>query len=708
MKNWKMAYKLGFGFGIITILVCITGYMADVSLSTSSRSIKKMATAYLPASDAASNLLDDVRVVSYHIRLFDIYGNASDYNTAEKRLADMPPEFERLQITARAHPDLPFISEALHDYPRFYTAYKEGCAASARHLTVIKEKNEHMMAAADTAEGIMNDLEKSILENRDKFFAEGDMEALMNSAHRLQALQQAQLLYKDFRRQYANARRTYDVSAKPALMKAGRDALGFLEDLQRSTTMAGERERSGKAITFLKTYMEDMEKLLQTWEALDLSAKEREQAAGQLVQLLERLNIAANEGQATYAHSTVESVGANMLRMTIITIVSVVLAVAMWIFTTRVITIPLRRGMAFAEHVAQGNLDDKLEVHSRDELGKLADALRTMVEALKGRIAEAAAQTEEARVQSRQASKAMEAAKAAQAAAENARREGMLAAAEQLENIVEVVSTASGQLSLQVRDSERGAVTTAERMDETATAMEEMNATVLAVARSAGDAAKVSSEARGKAEEGAVVVRDVVTCMSEVERQAAQLKEDMGQLGQQAEAIGAIMNVISDIADQTNLLALNAAIEAARAGDAGRGFAVVADEVRKLAEKTMQATVEVGSAIRGVQDSAEKNMSGVDLSSRSIIKATGLVQQAGASLQEIVQLVENSADQVRTIATAAEQQSLTSEEINRSLGSVNSASSETARAMADAAKAVVELSNQSQNLAKIIEEMKKV
>ena len=117
--------------------------------------------------------------------------------------------------------------------------------------------------------------------------------------------------------------------------------------------------------------------------------------------------------------------------------------------------------------------------------------------------------------------------------------------------------------------------------------MEQMNATVLEVARNATQSAATSGQAQSKANEGASVVTQVIHGIGEVESTAISLKDQMTVLGKQSESIGQILNVISDIADQTNLLALNAAIEAARAGDAGRGFAVVADEVRKLAEKTM-------------------------------------------------------------------------------------------------------------------------
>jgi methyl-accepting chemotaxis protein len=180
----------------------------------------------------------------------------------------------------------------------------------------------------------------------------------------------------------------------------------------------------------------------------------------------------------------------------------------------------------------------------------------------------------------------------------------------------------------------------------------------------------------------------------------------MGTLAVQAQGIGQILNVISDIADQTNLLALNAAIEAARAGDAGRGFAVVADEVRKLAEKTMSATKEVGQAIEGIQDGTRKNMGNVDRTSQTIEEATTLVRQSGEALDVIVAMVDHASDQVRSIATASEEQSSASEEINRSIDQVAAISTDTAQAMDQAAQAVAELAHQTQVLQNLIWDMK--
>jgi len=357
-----------------------------------------------------------------------------------------------------------------------------------------------------------------------------------------------------------------------------------------------------------------------------------------------------------------------------------------------------------ASKIAGGDLDVRFK--DSKVQGGVYEVLRGMVGTLKQKIGEAEEKSAQAAREAEQARVATAEAQEAKALAERAKAEGMLQAAGHLEGVVEIVSSASEELSAQVEQSSHGAEEQAQRIGETATAMEEMNATVMEVARNASQAAETTEKARDRAESGAKVVSRVVEGIGQVQNQALGMKEDMSHLGKQAEGIGQIMNVISDIADQTNLLALNAAIEAARAGEAGRGFAVVADEVRKLAEKTMTATKEVGDAIHGIQQGTQKNIGNVETTVKTINEATTLAGESGEALAEIVHLVDLATDQVRSIATASEQQSAASEEINRSIEDVSRISSETSDAMRQSAMAVSELANQSAVLRNLIMEMK--
>ncbi len=399
----------------------------------------------------------------------------------------------------------------------------------------------------------------------------------------------------------------------------------------------------------------------------------------------------------------------------LLVLVLVLVVGAIILFTARGIARPLGVCSELVAHAAKGNLEttalENAELNRAeqrgDEISVLSRGIREMVQSIKNLLQESENKASEALKATEEAKAATARAEEAAHRAENAKREGMYAAATQLEEVVNIITSASRQLSAQIEQSDRTASDSAQRLAEAATAMNEMNATVQEVARNASDASKMSAETRSKAEHGAVVVQQAVDSIERVQEVAEVLRADMQQLNEHARSISAIMGVISDIADQTNLLALNAAIEAARAGEAGRGFAVVADEVRKLAEKTMSSTSEVGSAISAIQHSTTKSMEGVDKAVSQIGQATELSNQSGVALHEIVTDAETTADEVRAIAAASEQQSAASEEINQSIVQVNDMSDKTAQAMRAAAQAVASLAEQAKRLESLIEDMKR-
>ena len=383
-----------------------------------------------------------------------------------------------------------------------------------------------------------------------------------------------------------------------------------------------------------------------------------------------------------------------------ILLVCVLLAV----FLTRSIAGPLRRLVFYAQEVAGGNLREPRMVQ-KDEVGQLSAALGVMVGTLKHKIEEAREQTDMALAKSREAEEALGSAKAA-AQETAAKNDLILGACQRIEAVVSNANRASGELSAGILQSKKGAEVQARKISETASAMEQMSAVVVDVSRNATSAAELSAGARQKAEEGADVVLEVTRSIRSVQEQSRRLKEDMQTLGQHAQAVNRIMNVISDIADQTNLLALNAAIEAARAGESGRGFAVVADEVRKLAEKTMASTTDVDNAVRAIQQSADKNMRQVDEAVQTIEQATELTGRSGEALREIVSIVDGAATQVRAIATASEEQAVSSREMADAINEVDTVAEQTAQAMNNAAHSVADLVGQTRTLHALVMEMR--
>ncbi|TIH14080.1 HAMP domain-containing protein [Marinifilum sp. JC120] len=376
------------------------------------------------------------------------------------------------------------------------------------------------------------------------------------------------------------------------------------------------------------------------------------------------------------------------------------------IYLIRSIVTPLTESTAAATQVAEGNLDVSLNPEGRNEIATLQRSLNTMVETLSSNLESIKVKEAEAQEQARIADQAASEARAAQSMAEGAKKEGMLAAANRLQEVIDRVSTISDEVSSSAEEIQRGSEFQKQRVTETATAMEEMNVTVLEVAKNATETNESSAQSMEKASEGAKVVQSVIDAMGNIQERTSKLKESMEHLDTQAVEIGNVLGVINDIADQTNLLALNAAIEAARAGDAGRGFAVVADEVRKLAEKTIGATEEVENSINSIQKLARENVKGMDSTVDAVESATELSRSSGEMLAEIVELAESSADQVRSIATAAEEQSATSDEINRSVGEIDSMTEENAQNSQAAAEGTRALTAEVQELLNLVEELR--
>jgi len=287
-----------------------------------------------------------------------------------------------------------------------------------------------------------------------------------------------------------------------------------------------------------------------------------------------------------------------------------------------------------------------------------------------------------------------------------AQQENLLLVATKVTDVAGLLSTSADELNTRMVDLSSSMDSTAERTSQVATAMEQMNVSVIEVAKNASSVAKSSGEANEVAQRGGDEMRATVDDTRDLARRAAQLAGSLNDLSDKAENIGRIINVINDIADQTNLLALNAAIEAARAGEAGRGFAVVADEVRKLAEKTMEATKEVEGAIASIQDSTRSAVQEMDDTKSRIESTADKAEESGRVLEEIVGQSRQIADMVQSIATAAEEQSATSEQINASVSGINDLSKNVSQGIAEASSSIRQVSEMASELTKMVEEFK--
>ncbi|MEF1253358.1 methyl-accepting chemotaxis protein [Vibrio sp. M260112] len=227
---------------------------------------------------------------------------------------------------------------------------------------------------------------------------------------------------------------------------------------------------------------------------------------------------------------------------------------------------------------------------------------------------------------------------------------------------VEVKSVTS-ELSNVSQDIVQGASSQAGKANLIATAAEELSLTIAEVAQQGTATFEEAQRSEGSAESGRQIITEMVDSIQQVSLQMTEMSKQMNGLGKHSEQIGSVIRVIEDIAEQTNLLALNAAIEAARAGEFGRGFAVVADEVRALAERTTNATKEVGGIIQqiqsGTQEAVTYTVENCQLVEIGVERSSGAV----SVLEEIVAGAANVQAMVNSIATAAEEQTAVTKEI---------------------------------------------
>ncbi|NIB42224.1 methyl-accepting chemotaxis protein [Pseudomaricurvus alkylphenolicus] len=242
--------------------------------------------------------------------------------------------------------------------------------------------------------------------------------------------------------------------------------------------------------------------------------------------------------------------------------------------------------------------------------------------------------------------------------------------------------------------------------EQVATAMNQMSATVQEVSNNISITADASEDANRETDKGRQRVEEAAIAVQSLADRIEGASEVMQQLESDSDNINAVLEVIKGVAEQTNLLALNAAIEAARAGEQGRGFAVVADEVRTLAGRTQQSAEEINQLIERLQSGSQK---AVEVISISRDEARAVVEQANAAGESLVSIAEAVArinDMSVQIATASEQQSTTTDEINRNVMAIADVAQKTSLGAEQTAAANDNLNKLAGNLQGLVEEFK--
>ena len=306
------------------------------------------------------------------------------------------------------------------------------------------------------------------------------------------------------------------------------------------------------------------------------------------------------------------------------------------------------------QEVADGDLTVQATV-SEDITGAIADSLNYTVEELRvlvGRVTETADQ--------------------------------VTRASDQAQNISTELLAASQEQSREIQ--------------ETGQAVLKMAAQITEVSRSANESAEVARQSVSVASQGAMAVENAIKGMNEIREQIQETSKRIKRLGESSQEIGEITELISDITEQTNVLALNAAIQAASAGEAGRGFSVVAEEVQRLAERSGEATKQIGALVRTIQTDTHDAVAAMERSTQGVVEGAKLSDAAGAALADIQRVSNQLAELIQGISSATEQQASSANGVAQNIQHILEVTEQTQQGTQQTANSIRELSKLADEL----------
>jgi len=422
----------------------------------------------------------------------------------------------------------------------------------------------------------------------------------------------------------------------------------------------------------------------------------------------------------------IEAASASAKRLVIALLVFALLAAsAIAFFVVRGIMRALRQVLVAAEGIAEGDLDQHVDVKSRDEIGQMAGAFGRMVEYLHesagvaARVADGDLTVEVTPRSPRDVLGNAFARMVAQlrdlAGKLSGSAQSLSAASQQMATTSEEAGRAVGEIASAVGEVARGAERQVRAVEEAKTASEEVATASAAGAQNAQDTSHAAVSAREVAEQGAGAVSRASEAMGAVRDSSLEATEAIRELGSKSERISGIVATITGIAEQTNLLALNAAIEAARAGEQGRGFAVVAEEVRKLAEESQTAAGSISGLIGEIQAETAKAVEVVEDGARQTEDGVATVEEAREAFLTLGASVQDMGTRVDEIAAAIEQIASSSQQVQADMGEVaavaeqSSASSQQVSASTQQTSASTQqIAASAQELARTAEELERL
>ncbi len=349
-----------------------------------------------------------------------------------------------------------------------------------------------------------------------------------------------------------------------------------------------------------------------------------------------------------------------------ITVVVIVIGALVAAAVSRQMTKPLGRLVKHARLVAEGDLQENIEVKGRDEIAQLASAFQQMTSNLRSMIGQVLEATDRVKSDSLELSRGI----------------GLL---------YEI----GGQTSSSAVEIAQNSESVASSAAENAKAMEEISGGIQHIAESAAEVNEQIARASEQAVSGNTLAQQAVGQMNRVQEITIEARSYIETMGSRSDEITEVLQAITSISKQIQMLSLNASIEAARAGEHGRGFAVVADEVRKLSDQSREATGKIEQSLSALRENSERSVTAIGTVHHEIMSGAEAVRSAGGAFDELMSLMQQFNQSVQEVSASTEQVSAGSQQVTASV-------EETARITERVQMRVLEVSEGS---ARQVEEM---
>ncbi len=602
-KNLKLKYKLALGFGTIITILLLIGIVTIVEFRIVRENSADISNHYLPAAKIANTLERETLKIS---NLTSNFSTTNDYyyiDEAANKITDLKSFLERSSITSHGNAASTENTIIINDALRSLNSYEllmEGMRQDVLNLKMNR-------AVMDEASGIFLDNCFDYLRSQEATLAY-EMDA--RRAKRVQ-LEKITLINNvidvgNFMRvENFKSQATRDFSDQQSFNHQFSEIEGYLNQLETLDTDADNQYYLQNIRESAKNYHKAIIDFINNYNSLQITNIEVLNIGDNMIKAFADQATQSNNKSMSFAEDAISEIKSSEQILMTGLIISILLSIFLGFQITRSITLPMKKGVAFARDISQGNLNATIEIDSKDEMGELAETLNHMKEKLCKTISS-------------------------------------------IQTAAQQIAETSSQMSQTSQGLSQGSTQQASSAEEISASMQEMSASIAQNTANAQRTEDIADQAAKKMNSGKQNVMDVANAIKEI-----------------AEKI----TIIGDIAYQTNILSLNAAVEAARAGEFGKGFAVVADEVKKLAERSQDAAMEIDKVSgTGVQLAEDSRLMIIEIVPQihdtlklvQEITASSMEQNSGAeqvneSIQQFNQVIQQNAIASQEMASNAEE-----------------------------------------------------